>query len=395
MVTVEQIACGLQIEHLLQSDYQVLSGGEKTRVNLAKQLLMKPDVLLLDEPTNHLDFVGIRWLENYILNLKETVIIVSHDRTFLNHTVKKIYEITYGELSMYIGDYDAYRRQKQERYLLWQQDYEEQQKQIKKLQDAIRRFRQWGHEGDNEKFFKKAKMLEKRLANIERIKRPQILTRHFDVSVKEKESYSKKVLTIHQLSKAYGEKQLFDQADADVYWQDRIAVCAENGQGKSTLIKMIMGEENADSGEISLASSVQIGYLPQMILFPKEEERILAYAQFMLSLNEEDTRRYLTRFGFDQADMYKRLKVLSGGERTRLKLALILKQEVNLIIFDEPTNHLDFTSIEIIEQTLQEYTGTLLVVSHDRYFIQTLCEKVWLIKAGKIKEYLNDNWLDD
>ncbi len=285
--------------------------------------------------------------------------------------------------------------QKQERYLLWQQDYEEQQKQIKKLQDAIRRFRQWGHEGDNEKFFKKAKMLEKRLANIERIKRPQILTRRFDVSVKEKESYSKKVLTIHQLSKAYGEKQLFDQADADVYWQDRIAVCAENGQGKSTLIKMIMGEENADSGEISLASSVQIGYLPQMILFPKEEERILAYAQFMLSLNEEDTRRYLTRFGFDQADMYKRLKVLSGGERTRLKLALILKQEVNLIIFDEPTNHLDFTSIEIIEQTLQEYTGTLLVVSHDRYFIQTLCEKVWLIKAGKIKEYLNDNWLDD
>ena len=395
MVAVEQIAGGLQIDHLLLCDYQVLSGGEKTRVNLAKQLLMKPDVLLLDEPTNHLDFVGIRWLENYILNLKETVIIVSHDRTFLNHTVKKIYEIAYGELSMYIGDYDAYRRQKQERYLVWLQDYEEQQKQIKKLQDAIRRFRQWGHEGDNEKFFKKAKMLEKRLENIERIKRPQMLTRRFNVSVKEKASYSKKVITIHQLSKAYGQKQLFDQADAGVYWQDRIAVCAENGRGKSTLIKMIMGEENVDSGEISLAPSTQIGYLPQMILFPKEEERILAYAQFSLGLNEEDTRRYLTRFGFDQADMYKRLKVLSGGERTRLKLALILKQEVNLIIFDEPTNHLDFTSIEIIEQTLQEYTGTLLVVSHDRYFIQTLCEKVWLIKAGKIKEYLNDDWLDD
>lgn len=177
MTSVEQIAHGLQIDHLLQSDYSQLSGGEKTRVNLARALLLKPDVLLLDEPTNHLDFTGIRWLENYILNLKETVIIVSHDRTFLNHTVKKIYEITWGELNLYVGDYDDYRRQKQERYLQWAQDYEEQQKEIKKIKDAIRRFRQWGHEGDNEKFFKKAKMFEKRLENIERIRRPQALNR--------------------------------------------------------------------------------------------------------------------------------------------------------------------------------------------------------------------------
>lgn len=158
MTFVEQIAQGLQISHLLKRQYATLSGGEMARVNLARQLLQKPDVLLLDEPTNHLDFAGIRWLENYLMNLKETVIIVSHDRTFLNHTVKKIYEILWGELQMYQGNYDTYRKQKQERFLLLQQNYEEQQKEIKKMQDAIRRFRQWGHEGDNEKFYKKAKI---------------------------------------------------------------------------------------------------------------------------------------------------------------------------------------------------------------------------------------------
>lgn len=395
MTSVEQIAHGLQIDHLLQSDYSQLSGGEKTRLNLARALLLKPDVLLLDEPTNHLDFTGIRWLENYILNLKETVIIVSHDRTFLNHTVKKIYEIAWGELNLYVGDYDDYRRQKQERYLQLTQDYEEQQKEIKKLKDAIRRFRQWGHEGDNEKFFKKAKMFEKRLENMERIRRPQELNRRLKVEVKEKENSSKKVLEIRGMSKAFGDKRLFDHVNASVYWRDRIAICGENGKGKSTLIKMIMMEEPMDQGELSVASTIQIGYLPQMICFPKEDERILTYAQYELGVNEEDTRRYLSRFGFDQIDMFKRLRVLSGGERTRLKLALILKQEVNLIIFDEPTNHLDFSSIEIIEQILQDYSGTLLVVSHDRYFIDSLCDKVWMIKEGTLKEYLNESWMDE
>lgn len=395
MTSVEQIANGLQIQHLLQSDYSQLSGGEKTRVNLARALLLKPDVLLLDEPTNHLDFTGIRWLENYILNLKETVIIVSHDRTFLNHTVKKIYEIAWGELNLYVGDYDDYRRQKQERYLQLTQDYEEQQKEIKKLKDAIRRFRQWGHEGDNEKFFKKAKMLEKRLESMERIRRPQELNRKIKVEVKEKENSSKKVLEIKGMSKAFGDKQLFNHVDASIFWRDRIAICGENGKGKSTLIKMIMKEEPMDQGELVVADTIQIGYLPQMITFPKEDERILAYAQYELGVNEEDTRRYLSRFGFDQLDMFKRLRVLSGGERTRLKLALILKQEVNLIIFDEPTNHLDFSSIEIIEQILQEYSGTLLVVSHDRYFIDSLCDKVWMIKESTLKEYLNESWMDE
>lgn len=393
MTSVEQIAQGLSIDHLLQREYKNLSGGEVSRVNLAKQLLQKPDVLLLDEPTNHLDFVGIRWLEQYIQNLKQTVIIVSHDRTFLNHTVKKIYEITYGELQMYIGDYDDYRKQKQERYLLWQQDYEEQQKEIKKLKDAIRRFRQWGQEGDNEKFYKKAKMLEKRLEMINRIKKPQNLTRKMVVEVKERQHSAKKVLEIKQLSKSYGDKTIFAHVNASVFAKDRIAICGENGMGKSTLIKMIMREEPIDEGELFVSDTTQIGYLPQMIHFADEEERILDYAQYELGWHEEDTRRYLSRFGFDQVDMFKRIRILSGGEKTRLKLAMILKEEVNVIIFDEPTNHLDFSSIEIIEQILKEYTGTLLLVTHDRYFIRSLCSKVWMIENQGIHEYLNENWL--
>lgn len=395
MTSLERIAHGLHIDHLLEASYRSLSGGEKARVNLAQLLLTKADVLLLDEPTNHLDFAGIKWLERYLQNVKETIVIVSHDRTFINHTVKKIYEISWGELQLYIGDYDAYRKQKQERYLLWQQNYELQQKEIKRLQDAIRRFRQWGHEGDNEKFFKKAKLLEKRLEGITRIRKPQVLQRRLQVEVKEVKDSAKKVIELKDVSKAYGEKRLLSHIQKTIFWRERIAICGVNGAGKSTLIKMILQEEFADEGELSIAPSLQIGYLPQMILFPNEEERILAYAQAVLCLHEENTRRYLYRFGFDKHDMFKRLRMLSGGEKTRLKLALILHKEVNLLIFDEPTNHLDFTSIEIIEEILQAYKGTLLIVSHDRYFISKLCDKVWLIKNHEIEEYLNKSWMNE
>lgn len=387
---LDQVAQGLSIYDVLDQDYQTLSGGEASRVNLAKKLLSKPDVLLLDEPTNHLDFIGIRWLEDYLKYVKETVIIVSHDRTFLNHTVTKIYEIECGELFCYHGNYDAYRKEKQLRYLRLQENYEEQQKQIKKMKDAIRRFRQWGHEGDNEKFFKKAKMLEKRLANMERLKSPQEIQRKLQVKVKEKERSSKEVIILNHISKAFGDHIIFDDVNMTIHWQDRIAICGANGSGKSTLIHMIVNQTGMDEGEIIYGNSISLGYLPQVITFPDESLRILEYAQYTLGMQEEDTRRYMVPFGFDSIDMMKRLSMLSGGEKTRLQLAMILKEEVNLIIFDEPTNHLDFSSIEIIEQILQAYTGTLLVVSHDRYFITSLCDQLWLVEDTKIKKQLNE-----
>lgn len=386
MTFIEQIANGLGFTHLLEKAYATLSGGEKSRVNLARRLLEQPDVLLLDEPTNHLDFQGITWLENFLANWKQTLIVVSHDRTFLNHCVSKIYELTLGELEVYFGNYDVYRKEKEERFLRYQQDYEEQQKQIKKVEMAIRQFRQWGREGDNEKFFKKAKMLEKRLAKMERMRQPKRLQRNMSFSLHQAERSSKYVVQLEELSHTY-ETRLFEHVNATLCWQDRVAICGENGTGKSTLIKLILGLESVQQGVIHYGNGIQIGYLPQIISFPKEEP-LLQYARRTLAKTEEDTRRYLLRYGFDAIDMMKRTTSLSGGEKTRLKLAEMLSQEVNLIILDEPTNHLDFSSIDIIEENLQAFTGTLLVVSHDRYFIQTLCHKVWRLEDHTLKEQL-------
>lgn len=375
---VDQIAQGLQFSSLLYSEYEVLSGGEKARVNLAKRLLEKPDVLLLDEPTNHLDFKGITWLENFLENDKQTIIVVSHDRMFLNHCVSKIYEISCGELSVYHGNYDIYRKEKAERFLRLQQDYEAQQGEIKRLETAIRQFRQWGREGDNEKFFKKAKMLEKRLDKIERMKAPKQIQRNMTFTLSMAQRSSKYVIEIKNLGHCF-DKLLFEHVNVSLCWQDRVAICGRNGTGKSTLIKLIMGMEEIQEGEIKFGYGVNIGYLPQMIDFPKDMT-ILDYAKKELCKNEEDTRRYLMGYGFDHIDMMKRLSALSGGEKTRLKLAEMLSKEINLMILDEPTNHLDFTSIDIIEENLRNFNGTLLVVSHDRYFIQSLCHKVWTLE---------------
>lgn len=380
---MDQIAKGLQMAHLMENPYSILSGGEKMRVNLAFMLMKKPDVLLLDEPTNHLDYSGIIWLENYLQSLNKTVVIVSHDRMFLNHTVSKIYEIECAEMIMYAGNYDYYKKEKELRLERLKHDYEEQQKYILKLQNAIRRYRQWADTGDNESFYKKAKQLEKKLFQIEKLRMPKTVQREMKITLHSCERSSKEVLICENICKRFGEKAVLDHADFKIYWQDRIALCGDNGCGKSTFIRILMNRESLDEGEIKIGNHVHIGYLPQVIDFSDEKKRILEYFCYEACLNEEQARRYLRKFGFAAEDMPKRLAHLSGGERVRLKLALILKDKVNFIIFDEPTNHLDFASIEIIESILKEYTGTLLIVSHDRYLMDRLTEQKLLLKNGK------------
>ena len=379
---LERVAEGLNLVHLLERDISALSGGERVRVKLAKLLLQKADVLLLDEPTNHLDFSGIRWLEDYLHDLDKTVIIVSHDRMFLNHTVSKIFEIELGEIIVYHGNYDAYKKEKILRLEQLQKDYDLQQKMILKLQNAIRRYRQWAVEGDNESFYKKAKQLERKLDEIDRLRKPQSAYRRIDVHLKQTQRSSREVITCENMVKQFGDKVILDHADFYLMWQDRVVICGDNGCGKSTFIKLLLQEEELEEGEIRFGNHVQIGYLPQMICFPQEKKRLIEYFCYEAMMNEEEARAYLHHFGFVHGDMLKRLSFLSGGERVRLKLALILKQEVNFIIFDEPTNHLDYTSIEIVEQVLREFKGTLLVVSHDRYFIERINAVEFILEKG-------------
>ena len=386
---VDQMTQGLRIAYLIDHDYDTLSGGEKMRVNLAYLLIQDLDVLLLDEPTNHLDSAGIQWLEKYISSLRKKMIIVSHDRFFLNHTVSKIYEIENSEIVMYPGNYDDYKKEKALRFERLKHDFEEQQKQILKLKNTIRRYRQWAYEGDNESFYRKAKQLEKKLSQIERLKNPEYANRKISIALPACERSSKEVLVVKDLCKRYGDKNLLDHIDLTIYWQDRIALCGDNGSGKSTLIRILMNQLQADEGRMKKGNHVDIGYLPQMIIFNDEKQRLLNCFCYEAAMSEEKARPYLRKFGFDGDDMAKRLEHLSGGERVRLKLAMIFVNHINFIIFDEPTNHLDFSSIEIVESILEEFKGTLLIVSHDRYLIKRLTKRKMILEKGKLIECQN------
>ncbi|QIK68862.1 ABC-F family ATP-binding cassette domain-containing protein [Erysipelothrix sp. HDW6C] len=368
---VDRICKGLGIFQHLDKPYISLSGGEKTRIELAKCLLADAEVLCLDEPTNHLDFEGIAWLEQFCQASAKTIVLVSHDRKFIANVVTSIHEIEDGKLISYMGDYDYYRKEKQERFVRLVDDYKEQQKQIQKLQLAIRRYRQWGNESDNEDFYKKAKMLERRLEKIQRVPKPVELRNRLDITLDASIRSGEEVIIANDLSVGY-DKPISSENSFRVKWQDRFAIVGKNGSGKSTLIKTLLGELPPLAGTVVIGPSVKVGYLPQQIMFPNQKERILQYVMHTCVLSEETARRYLVKFGFYQEDTYKPLHYLSGGERVRLKLLEILLSDVNLLILDEPTNHLDITSCEIIEQLVSEYQGTLVVVSHDRYFLESI-----------------------
>lgn len=368
---IQRIATGLAISNVLEQDYNELSGGQKTRIELVKLLVSNVDVLCLDEPTNHLDYDGIQWLENYCKSLRKTLIIVSHDREFLNQVVAVIHDIEDGSIVTYHGNYDSFQIQKKERFARLVLDYEAQQKIIQKLKLAIRRYRQWGHESDNEDFFKRAKAIEKRLEKMEKLPKPEELERKLNLSFDLKNRSGKQVLVAQALDVGYTHP-LGNPKNLNILWQERVALLGANGTGKSTLIKTIMGEIPALGGTLKIGESVSIGYLPQQHVFEDDNERILSFTQRSLSLSEFDARRMLAQFGFYQSDVYKPIRYLSGGEKVRIKLMEIMHRKHNLIVLDEPTNHLDIQSCEILEDVLMQYQGTLIVVSHDRYFLRRL-----------------------
>lgn len=354
------------------------SGGEKTKITFIKLLLSKPDLLILDEPTNNLDMETVEWLEEYLSKYKKALIIVSHDRMFLNRIVDTIYDIDYGEVIKYTGNYDCFERQKKLNYEKLKKEYEFQQKEIKRLTDIYERFRNKPS---------KASMALSKLKQIEKmniIEEPNNINKStLKINYNDFVDSSKKIFQMNNLEVGY-DKPLF-KVDFDVEKGDKIAILGRNGCGKSTLMKTITGKLTPISGNISYGLHVNPGYFDQTLSFSNEDSSIIdEFKSIHPSLLEQEVRSYLALFLFRGEDVFKKIKVLSGGEKARLKLSILFAYKPNLLILDEVTNHIDMKTKEYLEQVLANYHGTIIFISHDRYFVKKLATKLIIIKDDKV-----------
>ncbi len=365
--------------------FDKLSGGEKTRVNLARLILEDTDILLLDEPTNHLDLRATEWLEEYLEKFKGTVLAVSHDRYFLDKVVRRVVEIQEGKAEFYSGNYSFYAVEKERRYEEKLRQYEKEQAKIQQLEKAAEQLRIWAYSG-NDKIFKRAQSMEKRIERIRQTDKPQ-KDRKMAVRFGEREFRGDEVLSIKNLEKSFGERTLFAGVNLEVEGGERIALLGDNGAGKSTLIKIIMGEEEPDGGKLRKGPTVKVGYLPQIIHFEHPERSLVDTMLYNLDCTAQTARNRLASFKFRGEDVFKPVSALSGGEQSRLRLCMLMDSKINLLILDEPTNHLDIQSREWIEEAVEEYEGNLLFVSHDRYFIDRFATRVWMLEGGKITDF--------
>jgi len=379
-------------EEDFDKDTSTLSGGQKTRVALGKLLLAKPDVLLLDEPTNHLDLNSIAWLENYLLGYQGAVLIVSHDRYFLNKVVTKIIEIENGKIYMFSGNYKDYATKKQMLRDMEMKAYLNQQSEIKRQEKVIEKLKQF----NREKSIKRAESREKLLAKIEVLEKPEEIKNEMFFSLDPGIVSGNDVLFVDSLSKSFGPLTLFTNASFEIKRGEHIALLGDNGTGKTTLLKILNGVLKPDSGTFTLGTNVHIGYYDQEYAILNDDKEIFVeISDEYPHLGNTKIRNTLAAFQFTGDDVFKKIGDLSGGEKGRVALAKLMLSEANFLILDEPTNHLDITSKEILEHALNEYTGTILYVSHDRYFInQTatgiidLVNKVFVNYIGNYDYYL-------
>ena len=381
-----KVCSGLQIGPGMREQlFDRLSGGEKTRVNLGRLILEDTDILLLDEPTNHLDLKATEWLEEYLDKFKGTVLAVSHDRWFLDRVVDRVIEIQEGKAEFYSGNYSFYVVEKERRYQEKLKQYEKEQAKIQQLEKAAEQLRIWAYSG-NDKIFKRAQSMEKRIERMRTTDRPT-RERKMEVRFGEREFRGDEVLTIKGLSKSFGQRALFSGVDLEVVGGERIALLGDNGTGKSTLIKILMGEEGPDEGKIRMGPTVKIGYLPQIIHFDHPERSLLDTMLYELDCTAQTARNRLASFKFRGEDVFKPVSALSGGEQSRLRLCMLMDEKINLLILDEPTNHLDIDSREWIEGAVEDYGGNLLFVSHDRYFIDRFATRVWVLEDGQVTDF--------
>ena len=364
-----------------------LSGGQKTRVALGKLLISKPDILLLDEPTNHLDMESIAWLETYLLNYPGAVFIVSHDRYFLDKVVTKIVEIEAGQMRMYDGNYSAYALKKAMLRDAQYKAYLNQQREIKHQEAVITKLRSF----NREKSIKRAESRVKMLDKIQRIEKPVEIDNQMRISLEPRFISGNDVLTVEGLSKAFPGQILFTDISFEIKRGERVALIGNNGTGKTTILKILNGIVEADAGRFALGSKVQIGYYDQEHHVLHMEKTIFQeISDTYPTLTETEIRNMLAAFLFTGDDVFKLISSLSGGERGRVSLAKLMLSEANFLILDEPTNHLDIASKEILEEALNSYTGTVLYVSHDRYFINQTATRIMDLTNQAIVNYIGD-----
>lgn len=386
-----KICSGLQInEKMLNQNYNDLSGGEKTIVNLGALLLKEPSILLLDEPTNHLDMEKLEWLEKFLKEYKGTILMVSHDRYFLDKVATKTILLENGKEKIYLGNYSYFLKEDEKRTLAEFENYKNQQKMIKKMKESIKTLRKFGELAKNEMFFKRAKSIEKKLAKIEQLPQVDLEQKtllNFKLNI---DSRSGKDVIINNLNKNFESKNIFENANLQIHYGEKIALIGKNGTGKSTLLKIIVNEDCEYTGEIKIGQSVNIGYIPQEINFEDDNQTILNFFEQFDNRNETEIRTSLAKYMFRGNDVFKKVSSLSGGEKVRLILAKLLKQNINFLILDEPTNHIDIETRELLEEAIKEYSGTVLFVSHDRYFINNLAERIVEVKEKRFFSYVGN-----
>ena len=385
---IEKVKHGFKLsESVLNTKYNLLSGGEKTIVNLASLVLSEPDILLLDEPTNHLDIDTLEWFEEYLNNYKGALLLVSHDRYFMDRVCNKIICIENGHEDIYYGNYSYYLDESDKRFLLQMQKYKNQQKEIKAIKEAIIRLKEWGAKADNPIFFRRAASMEKRLERMEKIDKP-VEKKDLKINLSTIERSANWVLDIKNLDLQIDTKSLLEKSNMNVYFKERVCLMGKNGCGKTTLIKNIM---NNTHESIKIGVNVSIGYIPQEIRFQDEELTIYEYMRSIFVGSESELRSKLSRFYFGEESISKKLKSISGGEKVRIKLLELILKKSNFLILDEPTNHIDIDTREILEDALLDFDGSILFISHDRYFINKIATKIVRFEGKHLVTY-NGNY---
>jgi ATPase subunit of ABC transporter with duplicated ATPase domains len=385
---IDAICSGLKISNeMKEQKFETLSGGEKTRALLAKILLENADVLLLDEPTNHLDIDSVEWLETFLSDYKGAVLIVSHDRYFLDKVVNRIMEIEWGKANLYAGNYSFYIEEKERRFKQEYENYRTVQKKIKAMKAAAERYRIWGRiNTDNNAHMARAKRLEAKIEELQQISKPMV-SKKIKANIHENSRSGKIALVMDKVSKSFADNRILQKASLQINYGEKTALIGANGSGKTTIFEMITGKQSIDFGDIKIGSNVKPGYLEQEVEFEEANKSVLDTFLTQFPMHQGEARSKLAKFLFTGDEVFKQVEQLSGGEKIRLKLSMMLETEINFLLLDEPTNHLDIDSKEMMEELLQEFQGTVIFVSHDRYFINKIATEIVELTENKLIKY--------